>query len=529
MGASKDALRISAVKISGFIPLTLGSALFWTWERFYFFSEPIPTSIAGTSRMLFHLAMIIAALFIAIGARKTPVLQRPATVFCCALLLAVLAALFALLKMNSVLVPDAVMFMANFGMGLLAPVLAIAWGGQQLQARHSLIFVIASTFILAYLFSSALSLLPVSLAIGVATLLLCFSATLYWYCCTNVNQSGAVAVSGAGNLTSGQPAHKLATPPLRYKKQANDLLTLLRDIRTISWREMVIVTIVVLTGHILIVVGYNYEQAQMLPFSLSVVTTGSLGCVIIALLSSWTRRLSVQRIALLLIVFTYILALLCLIVGMGDWGIALPGSLPLLYQFIVWIIAAELASRGLLAPQSSFGVGIALIALVPSLGTLCGTYLSFTFFEDYATLKLFLIAGALFIVFCALLMLAIPGKRPETAAPSPCGLASCQQCPNLLEEAIGRNLDEFAHHHGLSQRETEVFTLLLRGTSTPAIAQELFLTTSTVNTHIKHIYHKLDVRSRQQAADVFSAYTNRDDTLSQPATVYETQAPLSLT
>ena len=51
----------------------------------------------------------------------------------------------------------------------------------------------------------------------------------------------------------------------------------------------------------------------------------------------------------------------------------------------------------------------------------------------------------------------------------------------------------------LSSRELEVLHLIAEGLSNDAIARKLFLATSTVKVHLKHIYGKLDVNSRTQA------------------------------
>jgi LuxR family transcriptional regulator, maltose regulon positive regulatory protein len=51
----------------------------------------------------------------------------------------------------------------------------------------------------------------------------------------------------------------------------------------------------------------------------------------------------------------------------------------------------------------------------------------------------------------------------------------------------------------LSERELEVLTLIAAGKTNQEIAGELFVAKSTVKTHIKNIYLKLDVRNRTQA------------------------------
>ena len=54
----------------------------------------------------------------------------------------------------------------------------------------------------------------------------------------------------------------------------------------------------------------------------------------------------------------------------------------------------------------------------------------------------------------------------------------------------------------LSARETEVLSLALRGRTNERIAQELFIAKSTADTHLRRIYSKCDVHSRQELLDL---------------------------
>lgn len=57
-------------------------------------------------------------------------------------------------------------------------------------------------------------------------------------------------------------------------------------------------------------------------------------------------------------------------------------------------------------------------------------------------------------------------------------------------------------HSPLTKRETEILEYVAEGKSRSKIAQELFIDQETVKSHIKNIYHKLDVNSRAEALSV---------------------------
>lgn len=59
-----------------------------------------------------------------------------------------------------------------------------------------------------------------------------------------------------------------------------------------------------------------------------------------------------------------------------------------------------------------------------------------------------------------------------------------------------------AETYHLSTREAEVLTLLAHGRSAPYIRDELTISLNTVSSHIKHIYGKMGVHSRQELIDL---------------------------
>jgi DNA-binding CsgD family transcriptional regulator len=65
---------------------------------------------------------------------------------------------------------------------------------------------------------------------------------------------------------------------------------------------------------------------------------------------------------------------------------------------------------------------------------------------------------------------------------------------------LGRRAAADADGSGLSRREREVVRLLAVGRTNREIAQDLFLSSRTVDMHVRNILRKLDCRSRVEAA-----------------------------
>ena len=54
--------------------------------------------------------------------------------------------------------------------------------------------------------------------------------------------------------------------------------------------------------------------------------------------------------------------------------------------------------------------------------------------------------------------------------------------------------------HPLSRREVEVAVLIAQGLTSKEVGRQLFIERGTVDTHVQHIYNKLQIESRPQLA-----------------------------
>lgn len=69
-----------------------------------------------------------------------------------------------------------------------------------------------------------------------------------------------------------------------------------------------------------------------------------------------------------------------------------------------------------------------------------------------------------------------------------------------------RVCDAAAHDFGLSPRETEILKLIARGNAVDAVAKKLVVSPYTVQTHVQHIYRKMQVHKRSELMDYLNLH-----------------------
>lgn len=55
-----------------------------------------------------------------------------------------------------------------------------------------------------------------------------------------------------------------------------------------------------------------------------------------------------------------------------------------------------------------------------------------------------------------------------------------------------------AERYQLTNREREILTYLSQGYSLPYIRNELYIAQSTIDTHVRHIYKKMGIHSKEE-------------------------------
>ena len=197
-------------------------------------------------------------------------------------------------------------------------------------------------------------------------------------------------------------------------------------------------------------------------------------------------------------------------------------------KIVAWTLMAELA---LLARAR----GTAPAALVYAAGCLAGHIgeglagvLSVFGFVNQGVLLIVVVA--LLVGAAAFLFTGEMGKYPDIADVAPAsddgeGTAQVQACspcdgpcPSRAEgpvvaqaaqPSLDERIGELASSYMLSARETEVFRLWATGHTLKYIQEKLYLSPSTVKTHVRHIYDKTGVHSRSEIVELLDPLADK--------------------
>lgn len=91
--------------------------------------------------------------------------------------------------------------------------------------------------------------------------------------------------------------------------------------------------------------------------------------------------------------------------------------------------------------------------------------------------------------------------------------SSVEVDPELLEAYRHQQIDALAVERGLTNRERELLEYLSRGYGSSFIAKTLFISDNTARTHIRNIYRKLGVSSREELLSIFNDGSRADEGL----------------
>ncbi len=190
----------------------------------------------------------------------------------------------------------------------------------------------------------------------------------------------------------------------------------------------------------------------------------------------------------------------------GPVGYALANCGAFVFKLTVFLVCLEYCARG-----ASAALTFCIVRGVWSLDLLLGSGL-YAMNDQLAGIGIDpgILTIALVVAVAAAYMFVFSNGSNgslDLLAPEPWPLARKAETPSEQPTPVSRRdtdaaCSELAARANLSPREADVLRLLARGRTTARIQDELGISANTVNTHVRHVFQKLGVHSRQELLDV---------------------------
>lgn len=186
------------------------------------------------------------------------------------------------------------------------------------------------------------------------------------------------------------------------------------------------------------------------------------------------------------------------------------------FNALIWIVLADTAYTYRLSSVTVFGVGWGMVTVGVLLGSLVGDALceiGSPFSPRMLSLVVLVATLAVLLSYMFVLKesdlveLTSLGEQEqraieEGAAPQS-GRAETSRAPRFVNRC-----KEVAQAFGLTERETEIVILYAKGRSYARLQEELHCSRGTVTTHLRHIYQKMDIHSKQELLDMIENWSD---------------------
>lgn len=529
----------------------LGSACLWAWGFLAYLSPvliPVERPAGGVGiEVGFFVsqgAVVVAAVAIVLALRKHSVTVGRGVLLVCASLLALASALLPL-----TVAIDAPWPLVGCGAicGVAGTLLGCAWGARYSLESRDVSAVVMVSFLVAYGIYFAVLLLyvatPFVVAAQVVVVFLPLASWGLWFWDASARSGLAPEVFPSSALSTD-----IAGSPGSSGKAPGEVTAGSRELHALPWRSLGVIAVAALVGNVMasVIMGASYEGADSL-YPGGIALCACIATMALVPLTAERSAFSIAQLYRITVTFSVVGLVAILVLGAAavPVGGALVQGCTLFFQPLVYVVVTRSTRLQGLSPLVAFGVGQALISAVVLAGNLVGKLLFQMAGETPLLLSAVCGAGVLALFFMVVARAAQVGEEgneekdggteemeAETrgadrvkAAAAGRGSSGVAAGERLFEDggtteaatlpngdcAAGAGAQGedsaavFARAVGLTARETEILSLLVRGRTLPYIANELFVTTGTVKTHVRHIYEKALVNNRQELLDKVEA------------------------
>ena len=528
-----------------------GSACLWAWGFLAYLSPvliPAERPVGGVGiEVGFFVsqgAVVVAAVAIVLALRKRSVAVGRGVLLVCASLLALASALLPL-----TVAIDAPWPLVGCGAicGVAGTLLGCAWGARYSLESRDVSAVDMVSFLVAYGIYFAILLLyvatPFVVAAQVVVVFLPLASWGLWFWDASARSGLAPEVFPSSALSTD-----IAGSPGSSGKAPGEVTAGSRELHALPWRSLGVIAVAALVGNVMasVIMGTSYEGADSL-YPGGIALCACIATMALVPLTAERTAFSVAQLYRITVTFSVVGLVAILVLGAAavPVGGALVQGCTLFFQPLVYVVVTRSTRLQGLSPLVAFGVGQALISAVVLAGNLVGKLLFQMAGETPLLLSAVCGAGVLALFFMVVARAAQVGEEgneekdggteemeAETrgadrvkAAAAGRGSSGGAAGERLFEDGgtteaatlpngdcaagVGAQGEDsaavFARAVGLTARETEILSLLVRGRTLPYIVNELFVTTGTVKTHVRHIYEKSLVNNRQELLDKVEA------------------------
>lgn len=528
-----------------------GSACLWAWGFLAYLSPvliPAERPVGGVGiEVGFFVsqgAVVVAAVAIVLALRKRSVAVGRGVLLVCASLLALASALLPL-----TVAIDAPWPLVGCGAicGVAGTLLGCAWGTRYSLESRDVSAVVMVSFLVAYGIYFAILLLyvatPFVVAAQVVVVFLPLASWGLWFWDASARSGLAPEVFPSSALSTD-----IAGSPGSSGKAPGEVTAGSRELHALPWRSLGVIAVAALVGNVMasVIMGTSCEGADSL-YPGGIALCACIATMALVPLTAERTAFSVAQLYRITVTFSVVGLVAILVLGAAavPVGGALVQGCTLFFQPLVYVVVTRSTRLQGLSPLVAFGVGQALISAVVLAGNLAGKLLFQVAGETPLLLSAVCGAGVLALFFMVVARAAQVGEEgneekdggteemeAETrgadrvkAAAAGRGSSGVAAGERLFEDGgtteaatlpngdcaagVGAQGEDsaavFARAVGLTARETEILSLLVRGRTLPYIANELFVTTGTVKTHVRHIYEKALVNNRQELLDKVEA------------------------
>lgn len=168
-------------------------------------------------------------------------------------------------------------------------------------------------------------------------------------------------------------------------------------------------------------------------------------------------------------------------------------------SIILWCMVANAAREDRIPATPLFACALCVTGVAQLAGTVAGVVFQGSLDQgDVALTGVALLA----VYLVAMVSLFLFKDRTLEGAKDPASVQAQDSPPDAELARLGTRCQTLAQAHGLTPRETELLVQLAQGRTLRAISEKLTVSENTVKYHVKSIYQKLGVHTRDEVIDL---------------------------